>query len=257
MTLPRVTWGGKALVTRRYSGAVSRKKTAKAGLLLEFQLPGLAHEVVTIAVVRLIRNFAKSRALVDVSSRMENAVRPERDHAVTGPPGEADAFVYEPAADAQSTRRRLDIEKTESRDSLRILHTKDRADYFAVALGDPAPLALRIEALKEFCGDFGDEGFELLVPAVLLVVEHALPVNDPADVSGLRRSNDVGHSRSFPLAEERFEGAHGVEELAPLAGGEPFQHGSYRFSLPDLYGSKGAAPLLAQSETGLTPIGGN
>lgn len=56
------------MVTRRYSGAVSRKKTAKPGMLLEFQLPGLADEVVTIAMVRLFRDFAKPCALVDVSS---------------------------------------------------------------------------------------------------------------------------------------------------------------------------------------------
>ena len=50
LSVPRA---GKGLVTKRYSGAVSRKKTAKPGMALEFQLPGLAHEVVTIAVVRL------------------------------------------------------------------------------------------------------------------------------------------------------------------------------------------------------------
>src|SRR6476659_4585910 len=126
---------------------------------------------------------------------MENAVRPESDLAITDSPREGNAFIHEAAANAQATRRRLDVEQPQSGDSLRILHTENRANDFSVALGDPASLALRIEALKEFRGDFRDERLESLIPPMLLIVEDPLTVGDPADVSGLRRPNYVRHFR--------------------------------------------------------------
>ena len=149
---------------------------------------------------------------------MENAVRPESDLAITDSPREGNAFIHEAAADAQATRRRLDVEQPQSGDSLRILHTENRANDFSVTLSDPASLPLGVEALEEFRGDFRYERLESLIPPILLIVEDPLTVGDPADVSGLWRPNDIRHLRSVALSEERFDRMHRVKKLLSLAG---------------------------------------
>ena len=65
----------------------------------------------------------------------------------------------------------LDEEESGLGDSIRLANQEHGADDRAVLLeGDPAALARGVEGADEFRGDFGDQGFEALVPAVLLAV---------------------------------------------------------------------------------------
>ena len=87
----------------------------------------------------------------------------------------------------EAARRRLDEQQAKLRDRLRFGNDEDRADDLSVALGDPAALALRIEVVDEVGDDARDEGLEAFVPAVLLGVEHAVAMDDPAHVAGAVR----------------------------------------------------------------------
>src|SRR5256885_9016922 len=133
----------------------------------------------------LLGDELESGALVDAPRRPEAALRPEPDPAIARVSGKANAFVYEAGADAQLPGRRLHVEQPQLRNLLRLLHAEYRADDLAVVLRDPAPFARGI-AMPHEVGDYlRDEGLEPFVPAILLVIQHALPVHHPPDVAGL------------------------------------------------------------------------
>ena len=58
----------------------------------------------------------------------------------------------------------------------------------AVALGDPAPLALRLEVVDEIRDDTRNECLEPLVVAVFLLIQLAVAMDDPPHVAGAMRS---------------------------------------------------------------------
>ena len=75
---------------------------------------------------------------------------------------------------------------------LRLLHEEHGADDLAVALGDPAALARRIEVVEEVGADARDQRLELGVVAPLARVERAVAMDDPAHVARLvRRAADT------------------------------------------------------------------
>jgi hypothetical protein len=88
---------------------------------------------------------AEAGLLIQAARRIQVALRPQRDLRVAGLPREPDAFVDEPSADAEPARLRLDQQQPQLGDVLRFLDEEDRADDGAVALGEPAMLACRIE----------------------------------------------------------------------------------------------------------------
>src|SRR5579872_3028006 len=116
--------------------------------------------------------------LVDTPRGEQHTVRPQRHLPVPGPLGEANAFLDQAASEAKTARRGLDEHQSEPGDLIRLPDDKDRAHDFAVPLGDPAPLPLRIEVLDELGGDLRDQRLELLVPSILLRVQDAVPVDD-------------------------------------------------------------------------------
>src|SRR5258708_38183675 len=62
----------------------------------------------------------------------------------------------------------------------------------AVVFRDPAAFALGIEIPDELSDDLGDQRLKAFVVAVFLGVKNSVPVDDPAHVSGLVGSEDVG-----------------------------------------------------------------
>src|SRR5438093_8120779 len=138
------------------------------------------------AVVTLRADEPEACALVDATGGIEHAVRPERELLVPRSPGEGDALVDQSRADTDAASGRFHVEQSEPSDGFRMPDAEHRADDFTVALSDPAAFVLGIEVLDEVRGDLGDERLEELVPAVLLIVEHPLAVNDPADVALLK-----------------------------------------------------------------------
>src|ERR1700720_2929931 len=107
----------------------------------------------------------------------------EVDFAVAATPREPDAFSDQPAAEAQPAGLRLDQEEAQPGHPVGLLDQADGADGLAVALGDPATLALGVELADELRDDLGDQRLEALVEPVLLRVEDAVTVDDPAHVA--------------------------------------------------------------------------
>ena len=79
---------------------------------------------------------------------------------------------------------------------------------------------MRVEALDEVGADARDQRLEARVPAVLVGVEAAVALDDPADVAGLRRPQQPGRGAARPLAEERFDRRGGLDEAPLLAVGQ-------------------------------------
>src|SRR4029077_11652187 len=89
---------------------------------------------------------------------------------------------------------------------------------------DPAALVRGIELSGELGGDGGDQRLELLVPAVLLEVQRAVALDDPAHVPGA-----VGPKRHLrraaPGREGRADRAHRLEQRPPTRVIELGEHG--------------------------------
>src|SRR3954467_12201745 len=98
----------------------------------------------------LRRHEAETGRLVDAARGVQRFLRPEHDLAVPARPRECHAFGHELLAESEAARSRLDDEQPELRDRLRFGDQENAADVLAVALGDPAALARRIEMLDEF-----------------------------------------------------------------------------------------------------------
>src|SRR5262249_33678342 len=112
----------------------------------QLELPELADEVVPEAPVPLLVDEAEPSALLDRAGGVKDVVGPEDDLAAAGAAGEGDAFLDEALADAEAARLGIDDQEPKLRHRRRFPHQKDRAHVLPVLLGDPAALALRIEA---------------------------------------------------------------------------------------------------------------
>src|SRR3984893_8015602 len=147
-------------------GAVSRADTygraRDASMRHQRQFPVLADEIAPEAVVRLLANKMKARRLVDGAGGDQHVVRPKRDLAVARPTGKADAFADQPPANGKAAGTGLHVEQAQFGDLVAVLDEQDRADNFAVALGDPAALAPDVEIVDERCGYSCHECLEAL-----------------------------------------------------------------------------------------------
>src|SRR5262245_13271829 len=150
------------------TGSATRR--SPPGRTLQLELPGLADQAVAEAVVRLLGHQAVAGRFVDVARGLQAAVRPQHDLPVALLAREALAFVDEALADPEPAGGGLDVEHPELRDGRRLLDQEYRPDDPAVALRDPAPLALRVEVVDELRDDLRHQRLEPLVPAVLLRV---------------------------------------------------------------------------------------
>ena len=146
--------------------------------------------------------------------------------AVSGGTREADALVHQTAADAQSARLGLDQEQAQLADRLCRLDQKDASHTLAIALGDPAPLALGVEVIDESGDDAGHERLEVLVPAVLLGVQRAVPLDHPAHVAGAWLTQQAVAGARGRLAERELDGAHRLDQALLLGSGQVVEHGA-------------------------------
>ncbi len=96
-----------------YEAFLRSLELAEAARVLssESELPGLRHQVVPEAVMRLLLDQAKAGLLVDVPRRVKNVVGPENDLPVTGQSRKADALGHQPLAQAEPSSGGLDQEK--------------------------------------------------------------------------------------------------------------------------------------------------
>src|SRR5258708_19637889 len=96
----------------------------------------------------------KAGALVDAAGAGEHALGPECDLAVARFARKAQSLLDQPGADAEPARLGLDQKEAQPRDLRRFPHQQDRADILALALGDPAALALGVVVAYEGPDDF-------------------------------------------------------------------------------------------------------
>src|SRR5438445_6344410 len=168
-------------------------------------------------VARLLDQLEAGR-LVDAACRAQYVVGPQRQRLVALGAREGDAFVDQPLADAEATRRRLDIEQTQLSHLGRLAYDEDRANHLAFAFGDPAGLPLRDEIPDELAKDLRDQRLIGFVPAIFLRIEQALAVRDPADVADLQRPQDVGHLGFGFVAEQVLHRAHRLDQTLLIHG---------------------------------------
>lgn len=130
--------------------------------------------------------------LIDSAGRDEDAVGPEDDAFVPGAAGEGGALFDECAAEAESASGGIYEQEAQARRSdgvgFGIADEEDTAKALAVAFGDPATFVFGIKLIDEVGGDAGDEGFEVLIPAVLLGVEGAMAFDHPSHIAGVMRA---------------------------------------------------------------------
>ena len=147
--------------------------------------------------------------------------------------GEARAFGNKPLADAEAAGRRLDQQQAQLRDAgkrllgrvVARLHEQHAADVGAVALGDPAGFALRVEAIDEVGGDARHQRFEVHVPAVFLRIQRTVARDHPSDVARAVRSQQVRRACSAlgRVVEQASDEAERLQQLLLLRLGQRVQ----------------------------------
>src|SRR5262249_24430929 len=149
---------------------------------------------------------------------MRHAVSPEHDLPVARLSGEALTVADQAFSDAKPARLRNDQQQPQLRHCLRLFDEEDAADVLAIHLGNPASLTFRIEVLDELSCDLGDQRLELLVPAVLLGIQHSVLLDDPAHIAWLLLSNEVMSFALGLLAEQPLSGLQRRAEAALSCG---------------------------------------
>src|SRR5512140_1600574 len=121
---------------------------------------------------------AKAGLLVDVTGGDQDAIGPQRDLPIAHLSGESKAFLHQAAPDAKTARLRLDVHQAQLGHLRGPFDEEYGSDDLALPLGDPAAFALGVKLRDEFRRDLCDQRFELLVPSILLTVEHSVTMND-------------------------------------------------------------------------------
>src|SRR5512135_1859394 len=103
--------------------------------------------------MRLARNEAKSRGLVDASRSREVALCPEHDLPVAGAPRERDAGAGQAPPKAPAARFRVENEEPQLCGGPGVPDQEHRPDEGPIHFRDPATLAFRLEIAHEAGGD--------------------------------------------------------------------------------------------------------
>ena len=154
--------------------------------------------------------------LVDVPGGHQHVVGPQHHAAVAPGGGELQAFVHQPPAQAQATRRRLHVQHAQLGGLLVLPHHEHRAHHLALAFCHPAAFAVGLELAHELTGNFGHQGFKGPVPAVFLGIQPRLPVHDPAHVAGFRVAQREAAIK-WLVAQQAADARHGAHQLSPIA----------------------------------------
>ena len=147
---------------------------------------------------------------------MQLRVGPQRDSAVAGATGEAQALVHHAGADAQPSGPWLDQQQPQLGGVRRVVlggHAEHRTGPLAVHLGDPAGLLGGVVPLRVVGHHPGHQCLELDIPAVLGGVQGTVAGDHPAQVTGLRRAQQDRPGGRY-LAEHASDGGHRPGEFA-------------------------------------------
>ena len=151
----------------------------------------------TPAHMRLFFDEDVAFGFVDAAGGVELAVGPEEDSPVLRGAGESGALADQAPAQTCTSGGWIDQEQTElgGIGVFAIFHEEDAAQAVRAIFGDPAALAGRVVVIDEIGCYAGDQGFEGFVPAVFGGVDFAVPLDDPADVSGAMVTEGVHEGR--------------------------------------------------------------
>jgi len=207
------------------------------------------------AAVPLLGDQGEPRRLVDAPRRHQYVVGPQRDPAIADAPREADAFVDQTSADAETARCGLDQQQAQLGDLVGLPDQEHRADDRAIALDDPAALALGIEVGDELAGDLGDQRLEALVPTIFLGIDDAVAMDHPADVAGLVRPQQIGLTRRPGPAEQALDRLHRGDQATLRRRRQPRQHGADLLARAFIERREGGASGRGQRQQALPSVG--
>src|SRR5918995_1803801 len=131
------------------------------------------------------------------------------------------------AADAKPAYFRLDEEKSQLGDLLRLSDEEHTTDDLAIPLGDPTTLKFRVVLPDELRHDLRHERLEPLIPAILSGVEDAVAVDDPAHVAGQVGPEKVRDHRLGRNAEKPLDGLHRSDQAFLLCCRHAIKHRAY------------------------------
>jgi hypothetical protein len=118
-------------------------------------------------------------------------------------------------------------------------------DDLAVPFGDPAAFPCGVEGLDEFGDDLRHQRLEPLVPAIVLRIERAVTVDDPAHVARPVRSEPTGRGVG-PPAEDVFDRPHGADQAGLPIAAQTVQQRADLPARPFVERREGGAPLGRQ-----------
>jgi len=144
---------------------------------------------------------------------------------------------------AAASRGRFHDQQTQFGDSARLSHKEYRANPDTIAQRDPSAFPGRIVVGQESTGYPRDQGFKLVIEAVFLGVQGAMPFDDPADIPGLGVARDP--IRRGVIRQQTRDRLHTADNCF-LRGFR--QRGQHRADFI-------ARPLIERSERGATRIG--
>src|SRR6202040_3842333 len=163
------------------------------------QFPILPDQITAKAVMGPLPHEVKTVRLVNPARRDQHVVGPQCQLAIARSASEADTLPDEPASNAEPASRWLNEKQPQFGDFFAVPDEQYRADDFAVTLGDPAALSPGIEILDKSCGDPRDQRLESRIQAIFLGIKDAVTVDDPADVAGLVRTQEIREFGLFAL----------------------------------------------------------
>ena len=166
--------------------------------------------------------------LINVPRREQVLLRPQRERPVSALAREAHALGDEMPAESQSARLRVDDQQPQLRHRRRLANEEYRTDALTVALGDPAPLAARIELQDELGRDVRDQRFEALVPAVFAPVDLPVGRHDPSHVAGTVPTQRERLRRGGAGVEQPLDRLHGADQACLVGVGKRRDQCSHR-----------------------------
>ena len=173
---------------------------------------------------------------------------------VAGMAGEAQAFLHEPPADAEAAGGGLDQQQAELGDLVALAHHHHRAQDLPLALGDPAALAPGVEVAQEFGRDLRHQRLEAVVPAIFPGIERAMAMDDPAEIAGPMRPQDIGDGRDKALAQQGLDVSHILDQALLGRGRECAQHGDDLVLGAMVERSEGGAAQRGQGQQALAGV---
>src|SRR5262245_7692064 len=221
---------------------------------LQLQFPCLGDEVVTEFVVRFFVNQLITCLFVDMTGGIQHTISPEHDLPVACLSGEALTFTDKAFSDAKPARLRIDQQQSQLCHRLRLFDEKNRADIIAIPFRNPAAFPFRIKVLDEPGGDLGDQRLELLVPAVLLGIQHSVLMDDPAHIAWLGRSNEIRSLALRLCAEQPLDDLHRCNQTVLICGRDLAEKQGDLIDRTCIERSEFFLTLLSQGEMALPAI---